>query len=216
MIEDNFAGPRPALDEVGVTFAPDVDPYEEAKIRILNGGHTCLSYLGAPAGHDTFGQAMTNPVLRDHFWRYERDEVLPTISIPLPFDKSAYLGAIAARFENRYVGDTIKRICTDGYAKFPVFIRPTLEGCFECGIEPTFGLRSVASWYVFARRVISQELNVAYNEPSLPDLQPMLAPGGFRAFAISEQLWVDLPQRFPMFKQLLARQIEEVEASWPV
>jgi len=51
VLEDNFASTLPDLRKVGVTITPDVDPYEEAKIRILNGGHTCLAYLAALAGN---------------------------------------------------------------------------------------------------------------------------------------------------------------------
>ena len=61
VLEDKFAGPVPTLDKVGVEIVENVHPYEEAKIRILNGGHTGLSYLGALAGHKTFDAAMRDP-----------------------------------------------------------------------------------------------------------------------------------------------------------
>ena len=54
VLEDKFAAPMPDLREVGVQVVGNVEPYEEAKIRILNGGHTGLAYLGALAGHQTF------------------------------------------------------------------------------------------------------------------------------------------------------------------
>jgi D-arabinitol 4-dehydrogenase len=67
VLEENFTSTLPDLRKVGVTITPDVDPYEEAKIRILNGGHTCLAYLAALAGNHTFDQAMTDPTLASHF-----------------------------------------------------------------------------------------------------------------------------------------------------
>ena len=45
VLEDSFAGPMPDLAVAGVELVEDVDPYEEAKIRILNGGHTGLSLI---------------------------------------------------------------------------------------------------------------------------------------------------------------------------
>ena len=87
VLEDNFAGPMADLKKVGVQIVGNVDPYEEAKIRILNGGHTGLTYLGVLAGHQTFDQAMNNPKLRDHFSRWEQNEVLPGLNVELPFDK---------------------------------------------------------------------------------------------------------------------------------
>lgn len=213
IIEDDFAGKRPALERVGVTLADDIDPYEEAKIRILNGGHTCLAYLGALAKLDTFDQAMSHPVLRDHFDRFQLEEVLPALSIDLPFDKTTYLETVAARFENANIGDTVERICADGFAKFIVFIKPTLTGCLASGIEPQRGLYSAASWFVFARRAARGQMVTPYNEPNMALLKPLLEDPA--AFATSEQLWSDLPQRYPSFSSILMAQIERVETSWP-
>jgi D-arabinitol 4-dehydrogenase len=126
VVDDNFAAARPDLTKTGVTFAKNVDPYEEAKIRILNGGHTCLAYLGALAGHHTFDQAMADPELFAHFEEFERSEVLPALVEELPFDKNLYLDQIITRFKNASIGDTVERICADGYLKFPIFIHPTL------------------------------------------------------------------------------------------
>jgi len=50
VIEDNFASTFPDLSLVGATLTSNLEPYEETKIRILNGGHTSLAYLGALAG----------------------------------------------------------------------------------------------------------------------------------------------------------------------
>ena len=58
VIEDKFIGKRPKLEDVGVQFVNDVFPYEESKIRILNGGHVALSYIGALKGHKTNDQAI--------------------------------------------------------------------------------------------------------------------------------------------------------------
>merc|ERR1712185_421171 len=67
VLESRFAGRMPDLARVGVEIVEDVDPYEEAKIRILNGGHTGLAYLGALAGYATFDEAMRDNDLRAHF-----------------------------------------------------------------------------------------------------------------------------------------------------
>ena len=48
--EDKFIGKRPYLEKIGVQFVQNVFPYEVAKIRILNGGHVALSYIGALKG----------------------------------------------------------------------------------------------------------------------------------------------------------------------
>ena len=215
VLEDDFAGPRPQLEKVGVTLTGSVDPYEEAKIRILNGGHSCLAYLGALSGHHTFDQAIADPELFDHFWGYETEEVLPALDMHLPFDKEDYLGKIVARFRNRNIGDSLERICADGFAKFSIFIRPTLEGCFAAGRRPHRGIRSVASWYVFARRVLSGKLPCNYVEARMPTLEPLLAEGNFTSFAKSELLWGNMPRKYPEFECILKSKIEEMETTWP-
>ena len=217
VLEDQFAGPMPDLAAVGVTVTAHVHPYEEAKIRILNGGHTCLSYLAALRGLETFDAAMRDPDLNDHFWAYERDEVLPALTLDLPFDRAEYLQSIADRFSNAAIADSIARICADGMAKFPIFIRPTLEGCLAQGIVPKAGLRSIASWYVFAKHVAAGNMPFNYLEPSWDTLEDMLqGDDGLDAFCTSKLLWADLPDRFQDFSNALRGAIKEMELTWPV
>ena len=203
----------PDLAQADVTVTADVDPYEETKIRVLNGGHTALCYLAALEGVETYDAAMRVPHLNAHFHNFETKEVLPAITIDLPFAKEDYLAAIARRFSNQAIGDTIARICADGMVKFPIFIRPTLLGCFEQGIMPIYAIRSIASWYVFAQHVAANKIPFKYVEPSWDDLKALL---GTDAFLTNEQLWGDLPTTYPEFAVTLRQEIKELELKWPV
>lgn len=216
VIEDDFATVRPALEKVGVTIVADIDPYEETKIRVLNGGHTCLTYLGALAGHKSFDQLMHDPALFHHYWSYETGEVLPALTIDVPFDTQVYLDTVTDRFKNAHIADSVERICADGFAKFPIFIAPTLRGCLLQAIPPTFAYRSIASWYVFAKRVINGQLDVHYQEPNLDALRPLVAEGNTEAFISSPVLWGDMPLAFPGFKPDLLSAIKEMERAWPM
>lgn len=213
VLQDSFAADMPDLNAVGVTVTPSVDPFEETKIRVLNGGHTCLTYLAALQGLKTFDQAMQVPELFDHFWQYETQEVLPAITLDLPFSKQDYLNSISDRFKNDAIADTVARICSDGMAKFPIFIRPTIEGCLAQGIMPRFGIKSIASWYVFARHVAAGRIGFDYMEPSWALLEKML---GTDDFIMSRQLWGDLPKTYSAFAIELRAAITELEQTWPV
>lgn len=213
VLQDSAAAEMPDLAQAGVTVTADVDPYEETKIRVLNGGHTALCYLAALEGVETFDAAMRVPHLNEHFQRFESKEVLPAITIELPFSKEDYLVAIARRFSNVAIGDTVARICADGMAKFPIFIRPTLVGCFEQGITPIFAIRSIASWYVFARHVAAGKIPFNYVEPSWDDLKALL---GTEAFATNRQLWGDIPETYPEFADVLRNEITKLETKCPV
>jgi len=97
--------------------------------------------------------------------------------------------------------------------KFPIFIRPTLEGCLAQGIMPTNALRSIASWHVFAQHVAAGKIPFKYVEPSWDKLEAML---GTDAFITSRQLWGDIPTTYPNFAENLRREISELEQKWPV
>jgi D-arabinitol 4-dehydrogenase len=215
VLERRFAGPMPDLARAGVEVVDDVDPYEEAKIRILNGGHTGLAYLGALAGHRTFDQAMADPRLRAHFDAWERDCVLPGLTIALPFDKERYLESIAARFSNVAIADQLERICMDGFAKMPIYILPTIESCLDLGRDPVPGYDCVASWVVYARRVAAGTARVPYHDPYWPVLEPLLAPGREADLARLPQLWGDMPARHPRFVEGVRAAIGRMEHDWP-
>ena len=213
VLQDKAASAMPDLGQAGVTVTPDVDPYEETKIRVLNGGHTAVCYLAALEGVETFDAAMRVAHLNDHFRNFEVQEVLPALTLDLPFSKADYLDAIDRRFRNEAIGDTVGRICADGMAKFPIFIRPTLEGCLKQGITPLHAIRSIASWYVFATHVAAGNIPFRYVEPSWDELQAML---GTDAFITSRQLWGDLSETYPIFAETLRHEISELEQKWPV
>ena len=215
VLENKFASDVPDLTQSGVELVDNVFPYEEAKIRILNGGHTGLTYLGALAGYKTFDQTMKDKELRAHFDNFESQEVLPAISLDLPFDKEEYLAVIASRFSNEAIADALERICMDGFTKMQIFVRPTLEGCFERGIIPRYTLTSIASWFVYARRFLQGNMPIEYIEPNWDKLKPMLEPGGENLMVSSTDLWSDLPDRFNEFKPALLAAIQETETRWP-
>ena len=210
---DTSAAAMPDLARVGVTVTADVDPYEETKIRVLNGGHTALVYLAALEGVITFDAAMRVPHLAAHFQGFETTEVLPALTLDLPFSKQDYLADIIRRFGNQAIGDTVARISADGMAKFPTFIRPTLAGCLAQGITPVFTIHSIASWYVFARHVAAGKIPFEYLEPSWDALLALL---GTDDFVTSPRLWGDIPQTYPIFADTLRQAISELELKWPV
>lgn len=216
VLKQDFASAFPALDQVGVEFVDDVDPYEEAKIRILNGGHTAVCYLGALAGYQTFDEAMTDPALRAHFDRYEAENVLPGLTLSLPFNKGEYCGLIAERFSNAAIADDLGRICMDGWSKFPIFIRPTLKSCLAQGISPTAGYDGIASWYIYARRYAQGKTHIPYVEPYWDQLEPYLADGQEAAFAELDALWSDLPKEHSEFVPELCSAIARMERRWPI
>lgn len=114
VIEDRFAGPRPAWERAGATLVGDARPYEQAKLRMLNGAHSALAYLGSLIGYDTVDQAIGAPAVLNFVERMLRDEVEPTLSRPA---LAAYRAELFARFRNTALDHRLQQIATDGSQK---------------------------------------------------------------------------------------------------
>lgn len=125
VVEDHFPAGRPRLEEVGVTFTPDVAAYELMKIRILNGGHAALAYPAALLGIRFVHEAMADPLVGTFLDRLEIGEIIPAVP-PVPgADLEAYWRVVARRFANPEIGDTIARLAMDGSNRQPKFILPS-------------------------------------------------------------------------------------------
>ena len=159
MIENNFAAKIPDLNQIGVQIVDNIYPYEEAKIRILNGGHSAVAYLAILSGLKTFDEALRHPTLKEHFEGWENEEVLPSITIDMPFDKAEYKELVTQRFLNAAIADSLERICMDGFTKLSIFIKPTIASCLALGIVPKYGYDVIASFYIFARHVALKKIS---------------------------------------------------------
>eukprot|EP00119_Amphimedon_queenslandica_P006310 XP_011407056.1 PREDICTED: uncharacterized protein LOC100638784 [Amphimedon queenslandica] len=213
-LEDRFAGPFPDLGAVGVEIVASVAAFEETKIRALNGAHTALCYFGALDGYDRFDEVMQDASHAAHFCNFVDREVLPGLPDDLPFDRQAYRDRIEKRFRNRGIGDRLERICADGYAKFPIFVMPTVVDAFERGQLPQYAIASIAAWYHFARRSLAGRSHIPYHEPNLALLEPLLGDAG--DFAAAPGLWGDIGKRHPEFASFLLSAIEKTEKRWPI
>ena len=216
VIEDNFAGIRPPLDEVGVEIVDDVEPYENTKIRILNGGHTVLAYLGVLEGYETFDSAIRDSELSDFFDGIQSEEIIPSLPINSPVDYERYLLTTKRRFENKHLPDFLSRICMDGATKFPIFLLPTIEWHLLKGITPEYSIKAIASWYIFLCKVITNEISFEYIEPKWNLLKLFLADDKEESFASSEELWGSIPRVYPNFSKRLVEEIKAMKVRYKV
>ncbi len=119
VIEDRFAGPRPGWDKHGAQLVRDVAPYETAKLRMLNGAHSALAYLGLERGHSYVHQAIADPPLRALVERLMRQEAATSFAPAPRQDLSAYADALLARFADPALNHRLTQIATDGSQKIP-------------------------------------------------------------------------------------------------
>ena len=90
VIEDDFAGPRPAWERAGALITDDVAPYERIKLRMLNGSHSMLAYLGQLADCELVSDAVSSDGLRAAVAGLMAADVAPTLVLPAGFDLDAY------------------------------------------------------------------------------------------------------------------------------
>jgi fructuronate reductase len=119
VIEDKFAGPRPRWEAVGAELVADVAPYETAKLRMLNGAHSALAYIGLAHGHTYVHEAVADPAIRPLIESLMRDEAAPTIAAAPGQNLSAYADALLARFANPALQHRLIQIAMDGSQKIP-------------------------------------------------------------------------------------------------
>jgi fructuronate reductase len=119
VIEDRFVqGLRPSWELAGAIMTSNVEPFELMKLRLLNGAHSALAYLGYLAGRETVADAVTDPVLHKFLlWLWE--EVIATVPCPPGVDLVAYTRELADRFRNPAVRHRTWQIAMDGSQKLP-------------------------------------------------------------------------------------------------
>jgi D-arabinitol 4-dehydrogenase len=201
VIEDKFVSDFPDLTKVGATITGNIEPYEETKIRILNGAHTSLAYMGVLSGYHRFDQVMNDKMYRKHFRKLQKEEIVPSIDIELPFDIHEYVDTVEERLSSHLNHDELERICFDGYTKFHTFILPSLEKCLEKNKKPIHIYRSIAAWYLYARKFAKGCSKIKYNEPNWLLLEPLLADDKIDSFVTNERLWGDLAKTYITFSR---------------
>lgn len=151
VIEDDFAGPRPRWEAVGAELVADVAPYETAKLRMLNGAHSALAYIGLGKGHKFVHQAIADPEIRPVIERLMRDEAAPTIDAAPGQNLAAYANALLGRFANPALDHRLIQIAMDGSQKIPQRWLETLAWHQKRGARCPSLEEAIAAWIAFLR-----------------------------------------------------------------
>lgn len=171
VLEDKFTAGRPAFEKAGVTFVPDVAPYEFMKIRILNGGHATIAYPGELLDIHFVHEAVGDPDVGAFLAKVEREEIIPVIP-PVPnTNLYAYLNLVQQRFLNPKIADTIPRLAFDGSNRQPKFIIPSIADRLKAG-GSIMGLALVSAlWCRHCYGTSESGRQIAPSDPSWDILQ---------------------------------------------
>jgi fructuronate reductase len=146
VIAGPFAGPRPAWEEAGALLTDDVRPYQAMKLRLLNGTHSAIAYLGQLRGAEEVAHVMADPALGPFVRRLMLEDLRATVTVPAGYDVRAYCEELLRRFENPALAHRTEQIAMDGTQKVPVRWLPALRESLHAGAERPSLERALAAW----------------------------------------------------------------------
>jgi mannitol 2-dehydrogenase len=197
VLEDKFVNGRPAWEKVGVQFTDDVSPYEEMKIKLLNGSHLALTYLGFLKGYRFVHETMNDPLFVRYMRAYMDLDVTPQLA-PVPgIDLTDYKNTLVARFSNQAIADQLERVCSDGSSKFPKFTIPTINRLIADGQETKRAALVVAAWALYLKGVDENGDTYSIPDPRAAFCQALVADDALitqRLLAVEEIFGTVIPR----------------------
>jgi fructuronate reductase len=151
VIEDRFCNETPDWAGIGVTITDDVAGYESAKLRLLNGAHSTLAYLGLARGHTSVAEAMADVELAGFVRKLMIEDIRPCVRVPRGLDIDAYIEAVLQRFRNPAIRHELAQIAWDGSQKLPFRILGTIIDALSAGRSVNRLCVPIAAWMHFVR-----------------------------------------------------------------
>lgn len=210
VIEDHFPAGRPAWELEGAELVSDVRPYELMKLRLLNGSHSCIAYLGYLAGHQTVSDAMADPVFASFVRALMDEEVTPTLDVPPGADLTRYKSALLERFANPALKHRTWQIAMDGSQKLPQRLLGTIRDRLASG-QPFDRLAlGVAAWMRYVGGVDEQGQPIDVRDPLADRLKAL--PDAASLLGVREVFGDDLPAN-PAFSAAVTKALDRLKAT---
>ncbi|MEF0941199.1 mannitol dehydrogenase family protein [Rhizobium sp. BR 362] len=151
VIEDDFVSDRPAWEAGGALFVKDVEPYEKMKLRLLNGSHSLIAYLGQLQKlefvRDVMGVPENVALVRRHMQAAVR-----TLD-PVPgIDLAHYMDQLVERFANPAIAHRTLQIAMDGSQKLPQRLFQPAVDALSSGSDGAEFAFATAVWIAFIKQ----------------------------------------------------------------
>ncbi len=201
VIEDHFTLGRPDWEAAGAQLVEDVAPFEDMKLRLLNGSHSMLAYLGYLAGYETVAETMANPAFAALVRRYMDQEATPTLALPPGVDIDGYKDQLIARFKNPALKHRTWQIAMDGSQKLPQRLLSVIRQRLESGTSFEAAALAVAAWMRYASGRDEQGQAIDVRDPLAERFSMLAADSNGKPdvlvssyLAVQEVFGEDLPQ----------------------
>lgn len=190
VIEDRFAGQRPDFAALGVQLTSAVAPWEDAKLRLLNGAHSAIAYLGALSGYEHVHEALAVPAFAafvEALW----DEAQTTLNPPPGLDLAAYRRDLMARFRNPALMHRTRQIAMDGSQKLPQRLLATVAERLARGEGVAALALGVAGWMRWQSGRTEAGEAVVVDDPLAGRTAALLASAGSDEARVAALLTLD-------------------------
>ncbi|GAA3905412.1 mannitol dehydrogenase family protein [Gibbsiella dentisursi] len=174
VIEDNFPQGRPAWEKVGAELVPDVLPYEEMKLRMLNGSHSFLAYLGYLAGYPHINDCMQDDNFAAAARRLMLEEQAPTLRTE-GVDLARYADSLLARYRNTALKHRTWQIAMDGTQKLPQRMLDSIRWHLANGSRFDCLALGVAGWMRYASGKDEQGQPIEISDPLRDEMASRVA-----------------------------------------
>jgi fructuronate reductase len=213
VIEDRFANGAPDWKSAGAILTDDVTPFETMKLRLLNGSHSLLAYLGFMAGYDYVHQAIADSLFRQLVRRFMDSQVQPTLVVPEGFDIEAYKEQLCQRFANSALNHRLYQIAQDGSQKIPQRWISPMRDLLKTGLQTNVLCLLIAGWIHYLSGHREDGMTFVVDDPLFPRLETAIAGGDIvRAVLQVEEIFSALATDYPavveeidLYYQVIAR-----------
>ncbi|MDT7095151.1 mannitol dehydrogenase family protein [Citrobacter amalonaticus] len=210
VVEDHFVAGRPAWEAAGVQMVSDVRPWEEMKLRMLNGSHSFLAYLGYLSGFQHINDCMQDSAFREAAYRLMMDEQAPTLTIT-DVDLTGYAQSLIERFANPALKHKTWQIAMDGSQKLPQRMLAGIR--LHLARESAWPLLAlgVAGWMRYVSGVDDAGTTIDVRDPLSDKIRARVAASSedqrvSALLSLSEIFGNDLPHN-PVF-------VQAIETAW--
>jgi mannitol 2-dehydrogenase len=126
------------------------------KMRLLNGSHMAMGYLGALTGYTYVHEVMRDALFVSFIEKF-MDEVTPVVPKIPGTSVIEYKRVLIERFSNPTINDQVARICSEGSAKMPKWILPSIAELLEMGGSIELLSLVVASWIHYLKKGVDEQ-----------------------------------------------------------
>ena len=191
VIEDNFVAGRPDWDVAGAEFVQDVVPYEEMKLRMLNGSHSFLAYLGYLGGYDHISDTMTDAGYRKAAFDMMMKAQAPSLNMPKGTDLESYATLLIERFTNPSLKHRTWQIAMDGSQKIPQRLGGSLKFHLANGSDFSWLATAIAGWMRYVSGVDEQGNPIDVRDPMADVLRDICEQHGQNVSVVPALLAVE-------------------------